>query len=189
VIGLGVGTIAAWGEPGDSIRFYEINPAVEALARRHFTFLEDSDADVAVVLGDGRIALERELAESGGRRFDVLVVDAFSGDAVPVHLLTRESADLYWRSLAEDGVLAFQVTNRHLDLAPVVRGLAADRGVETIEVVLDPPEGGPGRPVVWMLASRSEPFLASVRAEGSSGAPGRTVLWTDDYSNLLGVLR
>ena len=189
VIGLGVGTIAAWGLPGDSIRYYEINPAVEDFARSWFTFLSDSRADVEVVLGDGRLSLERELASGGERRFDVLVIDAFSGDAVPIHLLTRESADLYWRALKDDGVLVFQVTNRHLDLAPVVRGLAAQHGVETVRIAYDPPAGSGSSPSVWILMSRSEPFLAGVRSSGTAPTSDRAILWTDDRSDLLQILR
>jgi hypothetical protein len=129
VIGLGVGTLAAWSRPGDTYRFYEINPAAERLAREYFTFLRDAEADVEVVLGDGRIALEEELAGTTSRpRFDVLIIDAFSGDAVPVHLLTLESLELYRRTLAPGGVLVLQITNRHVDLERVVRGLANAAG-------------------------------------------------------------
>ena len=128
-IGLGVGTLAAWSRPGDTYRFYEINPAAERLAREYFTFLRDAEADVEVVLGDGRIALEEELAGTTSRpRFDVLIIDAFSGDAVPVHLLTLESLELYRRTLAPGGVLVLQITNRHVDLERVVRGLANAAG-------------------------------------------------------------
>ena len=190
VIGLGVGTIATWGESGDSIRFYEINPAVRAFARLHFSFLEDSEADVAVVLGDGRLSLEREVADpQNQRRFDVLVVDAFSGDAVPVHLLTLESADLYLRALAEDGVLAFQVTNRHLDLAKVVRGIAAARDMEAVVISFDPAEGSGATPNTWILVTRNEQMLEQVRQYATPPDSERTVLWTDDHSGLFGILR
>ena len=190
VIGLGVGTIATWGEPGDSIRFYELNPAVETFARLHFSFLADSEADVAVVLGDGRLSLERELADpQNQRRFDVFVVDAFSGDAVPVHLLTLESADLYLRALAQDGVLAFQVTNRHLDLARVVRGIAAARDMETVEISFEPTEGSGATPNSWILVTRNERLLEQVRPYATPSDSKRTALWTDDHSGLFGILR
>ena len=190
VIGLGVGTIAAWGQPGDSIRFYEINPAVDAFARQYFSFLADSEADVTVVLGDGRLSLERELTAARNRRlFDVLVIDAFSGDAVPVHLLTLESADLYLKALAQDGVIAFQVTNRHLDLARVVRGIAAARDMEAIEVSFDPPEGSGAIPNSWILLTKNERLLEEVLPNATPPDSERTVVWTDDYSGLFGILR
>ncbi|MBI4484514.1 MAG: fused MFS/spermidine synthase, partial [Acidobacteria bacterium] len=135
VIGLGVGTLAAWGADGDRIRFYEINPDVIDMARRYFTFLTDTPAAVDVVTGDGRLALEREANAGQIGDFDLLVADAFSADAIPVHLLTREAAALYWRRLRDDGVLVFNVTNRYLDVAPVVRGLAREFGKDVVEVI------------------------------------------------------
>ena len=190
VVGLGVGTIAAWGERGDSIRFYELNPAVVTFARQYFSFLADSEADVAVVPGDGRLSLEREAADAQNRRhFDVLVIDAFSGDAVPVHLLTLESADLYLEVLAQDGVLAFQVTNRHLDLARVVRGIAAARDMEAVEVSFDPAEGSGATPNSWILVTRNERLLEEVRPHATPQESESTVVWTDDHSGLFGILR
>ncbi|MDJ0866979.1 MAG: fused MFS/spermidine synthase, partial [Myxococcota bacterium] len=117
VVGLGVGTLATYGHPGDHFRFYEIDEEVLSLAREYFTFLEDSAASVEVVLGDARIRLTEELASSGSQRFDVLVLDAFSSDSVPMHLLTREAFELYAAHLEPDGVLAIHVSNRHLDFA------------------------------------------------------------------------
>ena len=190
VIGLGVGTLAAWGERGDSVRFYEINPAVATFARSYFSFLDDSEAAVTVVLGDGRLSLEREVADpENHRRFDVLVVDAFSGDAVPVHLLMRESADLYQSALAPDGVLVFQVTNRHLDLARVVRGIAAAKNLEAVQISFDPTEGSGGTPNSWILATRNEELLERVRPDATPPGSEPAVLWTDDHSNLFGILR
>jgi hypothetical protein len=189
VVGLGVGTLAAWAEPGDSVRFYEINPDVEAVARRWFTFLEDTPATVTVAVGDGRLSLERELASAGtAPRFDVLVVDAFTGDAVPVHLLTVEAARLYARALAEGGVLVFNVTNRHVDLEPVVRGLADAAGMHAVRMRSVPPTGDGGIPSTWMLVARSREFLDAVAVDEFPVGP-RRVLWTDDHSDLLGVLR
>ena len=188
VIGQGVGTVAAWGRPGDSIRFYEINPAVDRFARAYFTFMEESRAAVDVVLGDGRLSLEREVdVEGPARRYDVLVVDAFSGDAIPTHLLTREAAELYWRVLEPDGVLAFHVTNRHMDLTPVVRELAAHAGHQVVRVERDSDPVWDIAVSEWLLVLRDPaPFLG----------PGATLerdeprrLWTDRFSNLLHVLR
>jgi hypothetical protein len=189
VIGLGVGTLAAWGEPGDSIRFYEINPDVEEAARRWFSFLGRSAAAVTVVPGDGRLSLEREVEDPSRRpSFDVLVADAFAGDAVPVHLLTREAAEVYGRALAADGVLAFHVTNRHLDLEPVVRGLAGVVGAEPVRIRSEPHPGSGGTPSTWVLLTRNPALAAELRRASPEGS-SRTVLWTDDHSDLLRLLR
>ncbi len=190
VIGLGVGTLAAWTRPGDTLRFYEIDPAAERLARRYFTYLSSSPGFVDVVLGDGRIALERDVARAHGHPlYDILVVDAFAGDAVPVHLLTRECADLYRRAVAPRGRILFQITNRHVDLEPVVRGLAEAEGMQAVRIdqAASPRQGALANS--WMiLAPRNEPLPAPV-ALAETRPSGRTVLWTDDYSNVLGLLR
>ena len=122
VIGLGTGTLAAYGRPGDYYCFYEINPLVVEVARNYFTFLSDSRAEVKIVLGDGRLSLDGEPPQE----FDVLALDAFSGDAIPVHLLSREAFQLYFRHLKPEGVLALHVTNRSLDLPPVVQKTAQE---------------------------------------------------------------
>ena len=116
IIGLGAGSLAAYAERGDVFRFYEINPLVEMLARTEFTYLADSRGRTEVILGDGRLSLERER----GQDYDLLVVDAFSGDSIPVHLLTTQALELYFRHLKPGGILALHITNTHLDLAPVV---------------------------------------------------------------------
>ncbi len=125
MIGLGAGTVAAYGNAGDVIRFYEINPLVERLARHWFTFLHDSTAQTDVVLGDARLSLAAEAPQ----HFNVIVVDAFSGDAIPVHLLTREALALYRRHLQPDGIIAFHVSNQYVDLEPVIAGIASDAGL------------------------------------------------------------
>jgi spermidine synthase len=134
VIGLGAGVVAAYGRAGDTMTFYEISPKVIEVEQREFSFLRDSKATIAIVLGDGRLSLEDELKRSGPRRYDVLGIDAFSGDSVPMHLLTREAMALYVRHLAPDGVIVFQATNRYVDLAPVIRRLAAEQGMEAVLV-------------------------------------------------------
>ena len=188
VIGLGVGTLAAWSRPGDSFRFYEINPAAERLALEYFTFLDNAEGHVEVVLGDGRIMLERELATGSSPRYDVLVVDAFSGDAVPVHLLTLESLELYRRALAPDGVLVLQITNRHVDLERVVRGLAEATGLQALRLDHVPPENGGGIRNAWMwLAPKGTPAPAG--PDATRPTPAAPVLWTDDFSSLIEVLR
>jgi hypothetical protein len=195
VVGLGAGTLAAYGRPGDSFRFYEINPAVANMATGWngcFSFLQDCPARVKVVLGDARISLERELAEGGSQDFDVLAVDAFSGDSPPVHLLTREAFELYLAHLRAGGVLALHVSNRYLDLPPVVWKAADVLGVPAAEI-WGKSDKERAWSSVWILVTRDEAFLripalaaaASPREEG-----GRSVrLWTDDYSNLFQILK
>lgn len=190
VIGLGVGALAAYGERGDYMRFYEINPVVERMARDYFTFLEDAPAEVEVAIGDGRISLERELAATGSQRFDVLVLDAFTSEAIPVHLLTREAFDLYFRHLAPGGVLAFNITNTYLNLAPVIRGAAVQQKSSAVLVRILPDRTSPAGSE-WALMTRDHDLLRSpaITPAITPWRSGSTISWTDDYSNLLGVLR
>ncbi|HVV45403.1 MAG TPA: fused MFS/spermidine synthase [Bryobacteraceae bacterium] len=176
LVGLGAGTLASYGRPGDTFRFYEINPAVIDVASHDFHFLEKSQAKIELIEGDGRLALEREPSAS----FDYLVLDAFSGDSIPVHLLTREAFQTYFRILRPEGEIAIHITNRFLDLAPVVRAVAASLGRQVIEVRS---EADPAQQVLaadWMLVS----------ARNMGETPSRrTKPWTDDYSNLFEVLK
>lgn len=185
VIGLGAGTIAAYGEKGDVIRFYEINPAVKKIASEYFYFLNDSLANIKVILGDGRISLERELRERGSQQFHILAVDAFSNDAPPVHLLTKESFALYFHHLRENGVLAVNITNAHLDLSPVVRNLAKAFGKKA-------PDFFSRRSSQWVLVTSNRRFLNDDRVRKHitpwQNEPPEAILWTDDYSNLASVL-
>jgi len=130
ILGLGAGVVAAYGREGDAMTFYEISPKVIEVERREFTFLRDSPAKIDVVLGDGRLSLEQELKRSGPRGYDVLGIDAFAGDSIPMHLITREAMALYVRHLAPDGVIVFQATNRYIDLLPVIQRLAAEQGMQ-----------------------------------------------------------
>ncbi|MCC6858810.1 MAG: fused MFS/spermidine synthase [Bryobacterales bacterium] len=182
--GLGVGTLAAYGRPGDSYRFYEINPLVLRVARESFFFLPECRAACEVVLGDARLSLEREPP----RGFDVLALDAFSGDSVPVHLLTRQAFRLYFRHLKPDGVLAVHITNRYLDLAPVVRaaGEATGREVRVLRSDGDPAQGT--LPCEWAVAARAG-FFDGPQWRGTPTPPRLEEPWTDDYSNLLRVVR
>jgi hypothetical protein len=186
VIGLGAGTIAAWGKPGDTMRFYELNPQVVELARQYFTFLEDSAATVDVVTGDGRLALEREMETGRPERYDVIVVDAFSGASIPVHLLTRECFDLYRRALEDDGIIALHVSNHHLDLRPVVRGLAAESRLRALEIVVDAQPELAVRSNLWMLVTGNRAFLPELATPPSDRAD---IIWTDAYSSVLSLLR
>jgi spermidine synthase len=191
-IGLGVGTIAAYSRPGDTYRFYEINPDVDRIAREYFTHLKDAKGIQQVVLGDGRISLERELANNNRQQFDVLAVDAFSGDGIPVHLLTREAFALYWEHLRPGGILALHITNYHFDFSPVIRSLAQELGKEAVWIKDsgDPQRGNYSSD--WVLVTSNEtflkdPFVYSQIAPWPS-SKRKEILWTDDYSNLFGVV-
>lgn len=188
VIGLGAGTLAAYGRPGDYYRFYEINPLVIQLARSQFTFLQDSKAQVEVALGDARLSLAREPSQ----QFDILVVDAFSGDSVPVHLLTREAFDLYFWHLKPTGVLAVHVTNKYLALAPVVHRIAAALGKQD-GIVEGPGNGATATfPSTWVLVSGQAGVFNQSLIRGVVRPVEdrlRLRIWTDDYSNLFQILK
>jgi hypothetical protein len=188
VIGLGAGSLAAYGRPGDVFRFYEINPQVKQIAQSVFTYLRESQAKVDVVLGDARLSLTSEPPQ----RFDVLLIDAFSGDAVPVHLLTREAFDLYLHHIAPTGMLAFHVSNSYLHLAPVVRQLADHFGKESklITNKTNPDEDETSSD--WVLVADPQ-VLARLPHSSEIGrpvaAPAGLRLWTDDYSSLIPTLK
>jgi len=191
VIGLGTGTIAAYGRPGDVYRFYEIDARVIRVAQSEFTYLGDSKAKVELVLGDARLALEREAPQG----FDVLAVDAFSSDAIPVHLITREALGVYLKHVKPDGIVAFHVSNRFLDLIPVVARLAQEHGAHVALVRDDPDEEADSRRsrTDWVLVSRDaaalerEAIVERSPEEIEDKAEWRT--WTDDYSNLIQILK
>jgi len=187
VIGLGAGTLAAYGRKGDLYTFYEIDQMVTGVARQQFTFLKDSLADVAIEAGDARISLNRQKPQE----FNVLVLDAFSGDAIPVHLLTLEAMILYQRHLAADGVMAFHVSNRHLNLEPVVRGLAQRLEYTVLRISTDDGQLTHQTGSEWLLLSRNTAIMQNPQIT-SRATPlgGQTpVLWTDDHSNLLQILK
>ncbi len=190
VVGLGIGTLAAYGANGDVYRFYEINPLVIAAAQEWFTYLRDSAASIDIVEGDARLQLERELAQSGSQGFDVLVLDAFSGDAIPTHLLTREAFAVFDRHLTEQGVLAVHVSNRHFDLTPVVVAALANLGYATH--IIETTSGGDDERLasVWVISSKNAKVIdraSDAPASGSAGA--QTPPWSDDYTNLWNALR
>ena len=179
--------IAAYGRAADSYRCYEINPLVRTIATKAFRFLALSPAHWSIVLGDARLALEREAP----RRFDVLAVDAFSSDAIPVHLLTREAFALYWRHLKPNGVLAVHVTNKFIDLAPIV-ALAARQNAKTARLVSSAGDSDNAiDPSVWVLVTSRPGFFSASRLKDAKavGAPAALRPWTDDYSNLWQVLK
>ncbi|MBX7201106.1 MAG: fused MFS/spermidine synthase [Rhodospirillaceae bacterium] len=176
VIGLGAGTIAGYARPGDHVRFYEINPLVRDIATNVFSFLKCGDTSVA--MGDARLTLEREEPNN----FDVLAIDAFSSDAIPVHLLTTETFDLYWKHLKPGGVLAVHVSNRFIDLVPIV-GAAAERSGKTARLVFDESdETIGGSRSDWVLVTNGPEFFDAIPTATEVTAAPRP--WTDDYSNL-----
>jgi spermidine synthase len=188
IIGLGTGTLAAYGRRGDTFRFYDINPLVEKIAQNWFSYLRETPAKVDIIPGDARLSLAAEPPQN----YDVLVVDAFSGDAIPVHLLTREAIQLYMRQLQPAGILAVHVSNQYLDLAPVVRQQADDAGLSSLLVISeeDPDIGVYASD--WVLVTRNQNFL-SLSDVASAGEPidpkAGLRLWTDDYNSLLPVLK
>lgn len=195
VLGLGVGTLAAYAQTGDVYRYYEINPVVVRLAEgegSYFTFLKDSKSETTVVTGDARISLEQELARGDAQNFDVLVLDTFSSDSIPVHLVTKEAFALYLEHLAADGVIAAHISNRHLDLRPVLWQLAQEFDLEIVQVNRSS-SGNNGFPSEWILLAR-DPALLEIPAIKShaisfSGYNTSIRLWTDDYSNLFQILK
>lgn len=196
LLGLGVGTVTAYGKPGDYYRVYEINPQVKEIAQRPFSYVAGSRAKVDIVMGDGRLSMESEPAQN----LDFLIMDAFSSDAVPVHLLTKEAFVIYQRHLKADGVILVNISNRYLDLRPVVENAARafDFRVHTISS-----EGGEGDDddgggwwlygSTWMILSKNEVFMdrPALRAAASGPAAERIdiPLWTDDYSSMFQILQ
>ena len=176
VIGLGAGTLAAYGKPGDRIRFYEINPDVIALSKNYFSFQRDSAAKVEVIEGDARMRLEQEPRPL---EFDLLAVDAFSSDAIPTHLLTSECARIYRRHLKPGGVLAIHISNQSLDLAPVVAGMARYLGMQTIRIDSPEDQSHGTSTASWMLLS----------GKSDAAPPPSTAVWTDDHVSLWRIMR
>ena len=189
-IGLGCGTLAAWGRAGDTFRFYEINDDVARLATSTFTYLKDSKAKTELVMGDARLSMERETDQ----RYDVIVLDAFSSDAIPVHLLTLEAFDHYQRHLKPDGAIVVHVSNRYLDLHPVVYRIADKIGFPAITIddndTAYEDAGFYGSD--WIIMSRNQvlmqqPLLRDVTKE-TVEFPARIMYWTDERSDLLSIL-
>ena len=187
VIGLGTGTLAAYARPGDYYRYYEINPLVVRVARSEFTYLADCRGKLEIAMGDARLSLEREQAEN----FDVLAVDAFSSDSIPVHLLTREAMDLYFRHVRPDGILAVHISNHHLDLGPLVaeEARAGGRRARLVDTEDDDDAGVFG--ATWMLVTAPpNDFDNAIRSSSNPVSRTRRIrLWTDDYSNLFQILK
>jgi hypothetical protein len=196
ILGLGAGVVAAYGRAGDEMVFYEISPKVIGIEKREFTFLRDSPARMDVIVGDGRLSLDKELKKPGPRHYDVLGIDAFSGDSIPMHLITREAMALYVQHLAPDGVIVFQATNRYIDLMPVIQRLATEQGMEAV-LISDTPENRDGVDY-WMSATDQVLVTRDLKLlqhphilEASERIPARFDLptFTDARHNLFRILK
>jgi hypothetical protein len=192
VVGLGTGTMAAWGRPGDLVRFYEINPLVQTIATTWFTFLPDSKATTDVVLGDARIQMDHDM-DREQLVFDLIVVDAFSSDAIPMHLLTAEAADIYRQRLIQGGLLLFHISNRSLNLEPVTRGLAQHLNWNAAQILAgdNPSTGEDGSR--WVILTENLERLQKITEAapniGWSEPNRKPILWTDDFASLWHVLK
>jgi len=210
IVGLGAGTLAAYGREGDRYQFYEIDPDVARIARdvRYFSYLSDSRAAIEIVIGDARLSLERQLRETGSQGFDLLILDAFSSDSVPVHLITLDAMRLYVQHLGPNGVLVMHISNVNLSLAPLVFRLAAEVGMHAVRISNTAFPRRLQSSSDWMVLSKDAAYVESFPdvAELVRGilkvkpralevsfvgelAIGDAPLWTDDYSDLLSVLK
>jgi hypothetical protein len=189
VVGLGAGVLSTYGRPGDVYRIYEINPLVEQIAQTEFTFYPHSPADKRILLGDARLVLERQ----DNQQFDLLAVDAFSGDAVPIHLLTREALVLYFRHLKPDGILALHVSNRYLDLVPVCARAAQELGRQAMVVRDQGTDANYLSPSTWVLLTSEGAWFQGPSFKTAEIAPAAAPLgfraWTDNYSNVVQILK
>ena len=192
IIGLGVGTLAAYAQERDSFRFYEIDPLVTNMAKEYFTYLEDCQGDLEVVEGDARISLENELQESGGNDFDLFVVDAFSGDSIPMHLLTLEAIELYLKHLKPTGVLAIHITNKHIDLTDPIRVIS--RKLKWSPLRMDSNlRVGLSYTSEWLALTRNLPvaetLLEAKRLHAWEREEPKELMWTDDFHSLFPALK
>ena len=192
VVGLGAGMIAAHGRAGDTMRYYELNPAVLGLVDRHFTFVKDGKAKTDVLLGDGRLVLERQLQAGEAQGFDILVLNAFRGASPPMHLMTKEAFDIYLAHLAADGILAVNFEFEMFEMAPLHRGMARRFGMEARWF---DPKGGDGceGAISWALYTRDKAFFETppVRSAISPWRDGGSrpdLVWTDSDSNLMSII-
>ena len=190
LVGLGTGTLAAYGKAGDYLHIYEINPAVKRLSSSRFTYTSHSPAQIDIALGDARLSMEREAPQ----QFDLLVLDAFSSDAIPVHLLTKEAFQIYQRHLKANGIVAVHVSNHYLDLEPVVANLA--QAFDYKSALIDYDETDEEwwlYSSTWILLTHDQGILDSPAIQKAS-APlksrrGKSSLWTDDFTSLYQILK
>ena len=187
-VGLGAGVTANYGRKGDYMRIYEINPLIEMIAQKWFTFYPHSEADKQILMGDARLTLERQETQN----YDLLAVDAFSSDAIPVHLLTREAMAVYWRHLKPEGILALHISNRYLNLEPVCLGDAMAYGKMAMTVDDDGGEASYASSSTWVLVTSNKSWFDASSFKGADIHATKTIPnfrpWTDDYSNLFQIL-
>ena len=193
VIGLGIGTVATYLTKKDNMIFYEINPDIERFAKTHFTFLEGKEKQVQIVLGDARVSLVRELQNNNKNNFDVLAVDAFSGDAIPIHLLTKEAFGIYFEHLKEDGILAIHVSNKHFNLKPLLYHMAKVFDYQSMWIENEKFSDQAIRSADWVLLTRNRSFTESddvleLITEWEDDIEENKIIWTDDYSNILHLI-
>jgi hypothetical protein len=188
VLGLGAGTMAAFGRKGDDLTFYEINPIVPKIASTEFTFYPDSYANKRILMGDGRLSLERQQPQN----FDVLMMDAFSGDSIPVHLVTKEAFQLYFRHLKPTGYLVMHISNKYLDLEPVLARIASELNKSALLVETEEDESGDCFGTTFIVMAHSPEAFQTKSFSGITGRPKTrdgVNTWTDDYSNLFRILK
>ena len=191
-VGLGVGTLSAYGRAGDVVRFYELDPDVLALAKNQFSYLNSSPAAIEFVIGDARLSMERELLSSSLQSYDVLAIDAFSSDSIPVHLITSEATALFFKHLKPDGILAFHISNRFLDLKPVLANIAQANRLEVRLVTDSPGDDSSASITDWVLLAKSPAAFDNDRLAEVVEAiepNNHFSLWTDQFNNLIDVLK
>jgi len=192
IIGLGTGTLASYANKQDHYVFYELNPDVAKIAKQHFSYLSDSKAHTEIRLGDARITLQTELNTTGSQRYDALVVDAFSSDAIPTHLLTLEAFELYFKHLKKEGLLALHISNNHLDLLPLINAMAVKLGIPLYHFIAASNDSSE-QTTQWVVLTNNQQFInnetVQVKATYLNLKPQETQIWTDKYSNLLSVIK
>jgi spermidine synthase len=193
LVGLGTGSLAVYGRKGDYLRIYEINPAVQTLARTQFKYLDYCQAKLDVVMGDARLMMEHEVADGGSQKFDLLALDAFSSDAIPVHLLTKEAFEIYLKQIKDDGVIAVHISNRYLNLRPVVEKLAEHFKLEVVSISDDNEPEWWIYATTWMLVTKNKTFLENekIRTAAEPAETGNQArpLWTDDFASLYSIMK
>lgn len=195
VVGLGTGSVAVYGKERDTVTYYEINPEVVRLSDEWFSYRKNSPAKQVLVMGDARIQMERQLEQTGPQNFDVLVIDAFSSDAIPMHLLTVESVELYKQHLAPGGIICVHVSNNHLELIPVARGIAEATKMQPLLISGDEPADNYQQLsyCTWVLITNNDEFvndpLVQVETDRWPKLNPSRIVWTDDYGALLPILK
>lgn len=194
IIGLGAGALGAYQNEYDTFRYYELNPDVETLARDYFTYLEHGDNRVEVILGDARISMERELQNEGSQNYDILIVDAFSGDAIPIHLLTTEAFELYQQHLKPDGILAIHISNKFFDLRPLIYGTSEHFQMQPRLIVRRKDSSELIKRSTWGLLTNNEAFLNHSRVKAyvrdwPEDIEEHKAIWTDDSANVLSLIK